>query len=132
MREAVFYDKGYGYFRSCIDFRIEQGIEDDQIVELVKFIMAHGIKNSKEITQKMWIEWSKKHEWKNIREFMEGNDDVIYIPQADGVDEEEHQGQSRIDRRRGRRLPDRGGNSRVEAQSGGRNADLKIKSRRIE
>jgi len=59
VREAVFYDKGYGYFRSCIDFRIEQGIEDDQIVELVKFIMAHGIKNSKEITQKMWIEWSK-------------------------------------------------------------------------
>lgn len=47
---ATFYDKGYAFFRYCMD----NSIDEDNIVDLVKYMVRHNITDSRDIDEDMW------------------------------------------------------------------------------
>lgn len=75
---ATFYDKGYAYFRYCMD----EGIDEDAIVDLIKYMIKHDVNDSREIDQDMWDDFMKEtnHTRDEIRDLLETADDMINIP----------------------------------------------------
>ncbi len=73
---ANFYDKGYAFFRFCMD----EGIDDDKIVDLIKYMIRHDINDSREINENMWNEFMNEYGHSDVRELLELADDMINIP----------------------------------------------------
>ena len=73
-----FYDKGYAFFRNCMD----EGIEHDQIVELVRYMRSKDINDSRDIESHNWNAFVEHSgiSVNEIREYLEDNDDMINIP----------------------------------------------------
>lgn len=77
IENATFYDKGYAFFRYCMD----EGIDDDQIANLIKFMMEKNITDSRELDdQDLWEEFAYEYGSEDIRELMELSSDMIYVP----------------------------------------------------
>lgn len=80
----IFYDKGYVFFRYCIDNQIEEDI----IVSLVRYMIKNDITDSRDINKPLWEKYIKENTNLNtneIRELLDMAGDMIYIP--DLVDE---------------------------------------------
>ena len=73
---ANFYDKGYAFFRFCMD----EGIDDDKIVDLIKYMINHNINDSREIDRNMWNEFINEYGHSDIRDLLEVADDMMSIP----------------------------------------------------
>jgi hypothetical protein len=76
---SIFYDKGYAFFRYCID----EGIDDENIVKLVQFMMKHNINDSRDLTNnELWDMFIEEYDMyvEDVRELLEFADDMIYIP----------------------------------------------------
>lgn len=75
---SYFFDKGYAFFRYCID----EGIDDEDIVDLIKFMVKHNINDSRDIDQEMWIEFMKEynHDQSDVKDLLEYADDMVNIP----------------------------------------------------
>lgn len=78
LNNSVFFDKGYAFFRYCMD----NNINEDEIVDLLKFMVKHDVNDSRDINEEMWNSFMKefKYEQSNIRDLIEMADDMIYIP----------------------------------------------------
>lgn len=78
LNSSTFYDKGYAFFRYCMD----KDIDKDDIVDLVKFMIKNDINNSRDIDTDMWDEFmiETNHTKQEIRELLEFADDCIDIP----------------------------------------------------
>ena len=78
LNNIVFFDKGYAFFRYCMD----NNINEDEIVDLLKFMVKHDVNDSRDINEEMWNSFMKefKYEQSNIRDLIEMADDMIYIP----------------------------------------------------
>lgn len=76
---ANFYDKGYAFFRYCMD----EGIDDDEIVNLIKFMMSNNINDSRDIDEDMWIGFMREYNYEQseIRDLLEVANDMINIPE---------------------------------------------------
>lgn len=76
--EATFYDKGYAFFRYCMD----EGIADDAIVDLVKYMISHNITDSRDIDEEMWDNYMEEtnHSMQDVRDLLENAGDMINIP----------------------------------------------------
>jgi hypothetical protein len=76
---ATFYDKGYAFFRYCIDNKIEE----QQIVDLVKFMIEKDIDDSRQLDQNFWNEFISKHSHTHhdVRYLLEMSDDCINLPE---------------------------------------------------
>lgn len=74
--EANFYDKGYAFFRYCMD----EGIDDEQISNLVKYMIEKGVNDSRELDEEFWNEFVQRFGNEDIRELIEFSDDCISIP----------------------------------------------------
>lgn len=72
-----FYDKGYAFFRNCMD----AGSDEEDIVNLIKFMIKHNINDTRDITKEFWIAFVKEYGSKDIRDLMEMSDDCLYIPE---------------------------------------------------
>jgi len=70
------YDKGYAFFRNCMD----RNGDEEGLVNLVKFMMANNINDSRELNKKFWEAFVKQYGNKDIRELMEDSEDCINIP----------------------------------------------------
>ena len=79
INDATFYDKGYAFFRYCMD----SSISENNIVDLVKFMIKHDITDSRDINGDMWNNYMEEtnHSQEDVRELMEEADDMIYIPE---------------------------------------------------
>lgn len=77
-----FYDKGYAFFRYCMD----EGIDDDEIVDLVKYMMNHDINDSRDIDEEMWQGYMEEYNYdqSDVKELLEYADDMINIPDLMG------------------------------------------------
>lgn len=77
--DIVMYDKGYAFFRYCMD----NAIDHEAIVDLIRFMMTHHIADSRDIDQKMWEQYMEEthHDQQDVRDLMENADDMIYIPE---------------------------------------------------
>jgi predicted nucleotidyltransferase len=78
LNNATFYDKGYAFFRYCID----SSIDEDNIVDLVKYMLKHEINDSREIDEEMWDNYMEEtgHNQQDVRDLLESADDMINIP----------------------------------------------------
>jgi len=80
LEHAIFYDKGYNYFRSCID----EYIDEEQIVYFVKFLHDHNITDSRMVDEELWDEFVERFGYEkdiNIRELLENTDHLLVIPE---------------------------------------------------
>ena len=79
IEQSRFYDKGYAFFRYCMD----EGIDDDDIVALIKYMMNHNITDSREIDEEMWREFMFENnvEESEIKDLLEVSDDMLSIPE---------------------------------------------------
>jgi hypothetical protein len=75
---ADFIDKGYAFFRYCMD----SGIDDDNIVSIVKYMYQNNINDSRDIDEDMWMDFMEKYDQtlEDVRELLEYSDDLIHIP----------------------------------------------------
>ena len=78
--EAKFYDKGYAFFRTCMD----SGVDEDDIVDFVKFMIVNDITDSREMTKEMWKEYARgqQHPWtrEELITLLENSSEMINIP----------------------------------------------------
>lgn len=75
---AIFYDKGYAFFRYCMD----NSIDEDNIVDLIKYMVRHKINDSREIDEEMWENYmiETNHTQQDVRDLLENSGDLISIP----------------------------------------------------
>lgn len=75
---ATFYDKGYAFFRYCMD----NSIDEDNIVDLVKYMISQDINDSRDIDEDMWNNYMEEtnHNQQDVRDLLENADDMINIP----------------------------------------------------
>lgn len=75
---ATFYDKGYAFFRYCID----NSIDEDNIVDLIKYMIQHDINDSRDIDSEMWDNYMEEtnHSRQDVRDLLENAGDMINIP----------------------------------------------------
>lgn len=75
---AIFYDKGYAFFRYCMD----KNVDHDEIVDLVRFMRDNDINDSRDVDEEMWIAFSHQYKYteSEIQEILEFADDAINIP----------------------------------------------------
>jgi hypothetical protein len=78
LENATFFDKGYAFFRYLID----NGIDDEYTVELLKFMINNNIFDSRDMDEDIWNELIENNNKLNdIRNILENSDDNIYIPE---------------------------------------------------
>lgn len=75
---ARFYDKGYAFFRYCMD----EGADEREIVNLVKYMIQHDINDSRDIDGDMWEGFMKEYGYESsqVRDLLEPAQDCINIP----------------------------------------------------
>lgn len=73
---ARFFDKGYAFFRFCMD----EGVDEDQIINLIKFMIENDINDSREMDEDFWVEFVDLYGNEDIKDLMEFSDDCIWIP----------------------------------------------------
>jgi hypothetical protein len=73
---ANFYDKGYAFFRYCMD----QSIDEDNIVNLVKFMHERDVNDTRDMSEEFWNEFIEIHGDEEIRELLEFSGDAINLP----------------------------------------------------
>lgn len=76
---STFYDKGYAFFRYCMD----NSIDEDNIVDFLKYMIKYNINDSRDIDDDMWNNYMKEtnHSQQDVRDLLENSDDMIYIPE---------------------------------------------------
>ncbi len=74
---ATFYDKGYAFFRNCMD----RGLDHDEIVGLVKLMYDKGVNDSRDLDEDFWEEYVAQFGSQDFREAVEKSEDCIYIPE---------------------------------------------------
>ena len=79
--QIKYYDKGYAFFRYCMD----EGIDDEAIVALVKQMMEYSIHDSRELDEEFWIDFVKENKQylndiEEVKELLEYADDMISVP----------------------------------------------------
>jgi hypothetical protein len=78
LQYARFYDKGYAFFRYCMD----ENIEEEEIVNLVKYMIRYSINDSRDIDEEMWNGFMAEYGYDSsqIRDILEPAQDCINIP----------------------------------------------------
>jgi len=76
---STFYDKGYAFFRYCMD----ESIDETVISNFVRFLYSNNIHDSREMTREMWAKYLRQYrrtDKKELYELMKSTDDCIHIP----------------------------------------------------
>ena len=78
IENAIFYDKGYAFFRYCMD----NSIDENDVAQLVRFMITHNINDSREIDEEMWNQFMEEtsNSLEEVRDLLENADDMISIP----------------------------------------------------
>src|SRR5690606_7633649 len=56
LKSAIFYDKGYAFFRYCMDSSIDEKV----IVSFVTFLFKNKIYDSRDMTPSLWNKYFKE------------------------------------------------------------------------
>lgn len=72
-----FYDKGYAFFRYCMD----SGIDNEDIAILLKFMIDNDINDSRDLKRHdLWDEFMAVYNKQELRDLLEVSGDCISIP----------------------------------------------------
>ena len=76
---SIFYDKGYAFFRYCMD----SGLNEDITINFVRFMYENNINDSRDFTREMWAKYLKLHrrtDRKEAYELLKQSGDCVHIP----------------------------------------------------
>jgi hypothetical protein len=71
-----FYDKGYAFFRFCMD----EGMDEDSIANLIGYMIETDVNDTRELDKAWWDEYVDRYGDKDLRDLMEFSDDCLSIP----------------------------------------------------
>jgi hypothetical protein len=70
------FDKGYAFFRYCMD----EGIDEDVISQLIKYMIEKGVNETRDLDEDFWNEYVERFGSEDVRELLEFAGDCIHIP----------------------------------------------------
>lgn len=76
---AKFYDKGYAFFRYCMD----SSIDETAVANFVRFMYQNDIHDSRDMTREMWAKYLREYrrmDRKEVYELLKHSDDCVHIP----------------------------------------------------
>lgn len=79
IENAYWYDKGYAFFRYCMD----SGIGEQTVANFVRFLYENDINDSRDMTHDLWSRYLKRHRkttHQELYELMKHSGDCIHIP----------------------------------------------------
>ena len=74
-----FYDKGYAFFRYCMD----SNLNEDATVNFVRFMYQNNIRDSREMTREMWAKYLREYrrlDRTEVYELLKESGDCVHIP----------------------------------------------------
>ncbi len=77
--ESKFYDKGYAFFRYCMDV----GIHEDVVANFVRFMYNNDIRDSRDMDRASWAKYLREYrrtDRKEIYELLKHSSDCVHIP----------------------------------------------------
>lgn len=79
LENCIFFDKGYSFYRYCID----NYIEEKHIINLIKFMYDNDIRDSRDFDESNWDDFISNYNFNNdeIRTLLEFSNDSFYIPE---------------------------------------------------
>jgi len=77
LNNISFYDKGYAFFRYCID----SGISDEDIALLVRYMYKNDINDSRDIDEEVWEAFVAEYGLEEVKELLQYAGDMINIPE---------------------------------------------------
>lgn len=76
IHSSDWYDKGYAFFRYCID----SGIEDEDVATLVRYMDKNDISDSRDIDEDVWNAFLKEYPLEDVKELLQDSGDMIHLP----------------------------------------------------
>lgn len=79
LESAIFYDKGYAFFRYCMD----SGIDEDSVANFVRFMYENDIRDSRDLDRSVWAKYLKQYrrtDRKEVYDLLKTSNDTIHIP----------------------------------------------------
>lgn len=76
---AKFYDKGYAFFRYCMDSSIDQ----TAVANFVRFMYENSVRDSRDMTREMWAKYLREYrrtDRKEVYELLKHSSDCVHIP----------------------------------------------------
>lgn len=76
---SIFYDKGYAFFRYCMD----EGLDVDVIANFVRFMYQNDIHDSRDMNREMWAKYLREYrktDRKEVYELLKVSSDCVHIP----------------------------------------------------
>jgi hypothetical protein len=76
---SIFYDKGYAFFRYCMD----SSIDEDSVANFVRFMYENDIRDSRDMTREMWAKYLRQYrrmDKKEVYDLLKVSGDCVYIP----------------------------------------------------
>ena len=76
---AKFYDKGYAFFRYCMD----NSIDETAVANFVRFMYENNVRDSRDMTREMWAKYLREYrrtDRKEVYELLKHSDDCVHIP----------------------------------------------------
>jgi hypothetical protein len=77
---SYFYDKGYAFFRYCMD---SGNAGEEAIANFVRFMYENDIRDSREMDREMWAKYLREYrrtDRKEIYELLKHSDDCVHVP----------------------------------------------------
>jgi hypothetical protein len=76
---AQFYDKGYAFFRYCMD----NYVDESATVNFVRFMYNNDIRDSRDMTREMWAKYLREYrrlDRKEVYELLKHSGDCVNVP----------------------------------------------------
>jgi hypothetical protein len=76
---CVFYDKGYAFFRYCID----SYVDEDAITNFVRFMYQNNVRDSRDMTREMWAKYLREYrrtDRKEVYTLLRASGDCVHVP----------------------------------------------------
>jgi hypothetical protein len=79
LESSIFYDKGYAFFRYCMD----SGIDEDSVSNFVRFMYENDIHDSRDLDRNAWAQYLRQYrkiDKKEVYNLLKTSGDSVHIP----------------------------------------------------
>lgn len=79
IERAAFYDKGYAFFRYCMD----KQIDESAVANFVRFMYENNVHDSRDMTREMWAKYLREYrrlDRTEVYALLKAADDCVHIP----------------------------------------------------
>lgn len=79
IKDSTFYDKGYAFFRNCMD----SGMDKQVIINFVRFMIDNNITDSRDLNRDMWAKYLRQYrvtDKKEAYDLLHNEREMLYIP----------------------------------------------------